>query len=96
MHTHTARCEHAQGLDIKYVHSVINAGFEILGQHLKYLVYEYDCCCSDEDVITYVVRHPEGRRVFWNVRKEVAHCITRTSIAYDTPLEINLNGKKSY
>lgn len=189
LHTHTARCGHAEGLDIQYVHSAIDAGFKvlgfsdhipfkevkvlgarmfyeqkdeyltsirklkdqfsslidikvgyeveyiedkfdylmdmkkecdymILGQHLKYLIYEYDCYCSDEDVLMYVsqieaalsknfityVAHPDyfmmGRRVFSNVCKEAAHRIARASIAYDTPLEINLNGfhygKKTY
>lgn len=125
LHTHTARCGHAEGLDIQYVKSAIDAGIEllgfsdhipykeirradcrmfyeqkeeyiksiqslkekyynlidirigyeveyqsdyyewlmemkqevdymILGQHLKYIGYEYDCYCSDEDVLAYV------------------------------------------
>lgn len=125
LHTHTARCGHAEGLDIQYVKSAIDAGIEllgfsehipyvemrlpncrmfyeqkdeylssiralkkryqnqidikvgyeieymdefydylmdmrkecdymILGQHCKYISYEYDCYCSDEDVIEYV------------------------------------------
>lgn len=124
LHTHTKRCGHASGLDIQYVNSAIEAGFEILGfsdhipfeeiripgarmfyeqkeeyissikklkkefagkidikigyeveyledkyaylmemkkeceymilgQHLKDLTYEYDCYCSDEDVLQY-------------------------------------------
>lgn len=28
--------------------------YMILGQHLKYFGYEYDCYCSDEDVLEYV------------------------------------------
>lgn len=123
-HTHTMRCGHAEGLDIQYVQSAIDAGFTqlgfsdhipyinvqtpesrmsyeqkdeyiasirklqqqfkdqidiklgyeveyidhndeflmemkkdvdymILGQHLKYIDYEYDCYCSDEDVLIY-------------------------------------------
>lgn len=125
LHTHTARCGHAQGLDSQYVECAITAGFKllgfsdhipfkeiidpqsrmcfeqkdeyrssilalkeqykgsidialgyeveyiedqlpyllamkeecdymILGQHLKYLIYEYDSGCSDEDVEIYV------------------------------------------
>lgn len=124
LHTHTARCGHAEGLDAQYVESAIAAGFHtlgfsdhipfpemrlpdcrmfyeqkteyltsieqlkkeyenriiiktgfeveyledhldyllarrkecdymILGQHCKYLGYEYDCFCSDEDVAVY-------------------------------------------
>lgn len=30
-HTHTLRCNHAEGLDREYVESAINAGFKILG-----------------------------------------------------------------
>lgn len=125
LHTHTARCGHAEGLDEQYIHSAIQAGFEvlgfsehipyeelrlpqcrmfiehreeyissmnkwksiyegrikllvgyeveymedhldylmemrktcdymILGQHCKFIGYEYDCYCSDEDVKCYV------------------------------------------
>ena len=125
LHTHTYRCGHAEGLDIQYIHSAIDAGmtllgfsdhipfkevrissgrmfyehkdeylsslrklqkqfadqidikvgyeveyledkveylmnmkkecdYMILGQHFKYLIYEYDCYCSDEDVEEYV------------------------------------------
>lgn len=125
LHTHTARCGHAQGLDIQYIESAITAGFTqlgfsehipyiemrlpdcrmfyeqkneylnslkelqkryhnqidikigyeveymddyydylmdmkkecdymILGQHCKFIGYEYDCYCSDEDVLFYV------------------------------------------
>lgn len=125
LHTHTARCGHAQGLDSQYVECAITAGFKllgfsdhipfkeiidpqsrmcfeqkdeyrssilalkeqykgsidialgyeveymedqlpyllamkeecdymILGQHLKYFIYEYDSGCSDEDVEIYV------------------------------------------
>lgn len=125
LHTHTTRCGHAEGLDIQYVESAIDAGFKmlgfsdhipfagvkmpgdrmsyeqkkeyvlslkelqkkyhgqidikigyeieyfeeydeyylelrkecdyfILGQHLKYMGYEYDCYCSDDDVLSYV------------------------------------------
>lgn len=124
LHTHTARCGHADGLDIQYLNSAIDTGFKvlgfsehipfqeirihgdrmfmeqkdeylttinklkdeykdkieikigfeieyledhldyiksvreecdymILGQHLKYIGYEYDCYCSDEDVLIY-------------------------------------------
>lgn len=124
LHTHTARCGHGEGLDIQYINSAIDAGFEmlgfsehipyvemrlpncrmfyehkdeyissirnmqkefsgridirvgyeieymedhldhimqmrkdcdymILGQHCKYIGYEYDCYCSDEDVLVY-------------------------------------------
>lgn len=124
LHTHTARCGHGDGLDVQYVRSAIDAGFEllgfsehipyvemrlpgcrmfyeqkeeyissirklkaeysgqidikvgyevefledhfsylmqmkqecdymILGQHCKYIGYEYDCYCSDEDVLKY-------------------------------------------
>lgn len=124
LHTHTARCGHADGLDIQYINSAIDAGFKllgfsehipyeemrlpncrmlyeqreeyissirklkqeysnridirvgyeieflkdrldyimemrkscdymILGQHCKYIGYEYDCYCSDEDVLEY-------------------------------------------
>lgn len=124
LHTHTARCGHADGLDVQYVESAIEAGFKllgfsehipyadvrlancrmfyeqkdeyissirklqkeydgridikvgyeveyiedrldylmrmkkdcdymILGQHCKYIGYEYDCYSSDEDAITY-------------------------------------------
>ena len=28
--------------------------YMILGQHLKYIGYEYDCCCLDTDVLEYV------------------------------------------
>lgn len=31
LHTHTARCGHGEGLDIQYVNSAIEAGFELLG-----------------------------------------------------------------
>ncbi|MCC2836809.1 PHP domain-containing protein [[Clostridium] innocuum] len=125
LHTHTARCGHAEGLDIQYIHSAINAGlttlgfsehipypemhlpacrmlyeqkneyldtirnlqrgfqdkinikvgyeveymndhvdflmqmkqecdYMILGQHCREIGYEYDCYCSNEDVLTYV------------------------------------------
>lgn len=125
LHTHTARCGHAEGLDIQYIHSAIDAGFTtlgfsehipypemhlpacrmfyeqkneylntiqdlrkefqdrikiyvgyeveymndhidflmqmkqecdymILGQHCREIGYEYDCYCSDQDVLTYV------------------------------------------
>lgn len=124
LHTHTARCGHAEGLDVQYIQSAIQAGitvlgfsehipyiemrlptcrmfyehkkeyisslnnlkelykehleilvgyeieyldehleyllqmkkecdYFILGQHFKYLGYEYDCYCSDEDVMIY-------------------------------------------
>ncbi|MEW4414146.1 PHP domain-containing protein [Clostridium sp. AN503] len=124
LHTHTARCGHAEGLDIQYIQSAVEAGFEmlgfsehipfvelrrpdcrmfyehkeeylssigrlqrifsnqitirtgyeveymedheeylmqmrrecdymILGQHCKFIGYEYDCFCSDEDVLFY-------------------------------------------
>lgn len=124
LHTHTARCGHGEGLDLQYIRSAIDAGFQmlgfsehipyvemrlpncrmfyeqkneyissirklqqeyssqieikvgyeieymedyydhimymkqdcdymILGQHCKYIGYEYDCYCSDEDVLTY-------------------------------------------
>lgn len=82
----------------------------ILGQHCKYIGYEYDCYSSDDDVITYAkqieaalskgfityVAHPDyfmlGRRSFSAVCEEAAHIIAKASIAYNTPLEINLNG----
>lgn len=189
IHTHTARCGHADGLDIQYVESAIDAGFQllgfsehipykemrlpacrmyyedkdeyfasmrklqkeyegiidikvgfeveymdshiaylkemyeysdylILGQHCKYIGYEYDCYCSDEDVLEYTtqiekaldtemityVAHPDyfmlGRRSFSSTCVEATHRIAQASIAYDIPLEINLNGfhygKKSY
>lgn len=189
LHTHTARCGHADGLDVQYVESAISAGFKILGfsehipykemrlpncrmyyehkdeyfnsirklkkeykdliqikvgfeieymdshvdyiremykycdymilgQHCKYIGYEYDCFCSDNDVLVYVeqiekaldtglityVAHPDyymlGRREFSSVCAEAAHRIAKASIAYNTPLEINLNGfhygKKKY
>lgn len=125
LHTHTARCGHAEGLDSQYVESAIEAGIEllgfsehiphvairlpncrmfyeqkgeylssirklkeqykdqidikvgyeveymdeyydylmemrkecdymILGQHCKYISYEYDCYCSDSDIVEYV------------------------------------------
>lgn len=125
LHTHTARCGHAEGIDSQYVESAIEAGFEllgfsehipfkeirlancrmyyeqkdeyissikklkqqyhkqidiivgyeieyledhhdyimqlrnecdymILGQHCKYIGYEYDCFCNDLDIETYV------------------------------------------
>lgn len=181
LHTHTARCGHAAGLDEQYIQSAIEAGFHllgfsehipyiemnlpncrmlfnqkndylmdinrqkkiyknqieikvgyeiefledhfdyimkmrrecdymILGQHCKYIGYEYDCYCSDEDVreytrqiekaltynfITYIA-HPDyfmlGRRSFSKVCEEAAHRIAKASLAYDIPLEINLNG----
>lgn len=124
LHTHTARCGHADGLDIQYVESAIESGFTllgfsehipyvelrlpncrmfyeqkeeyissiqalkkeyssridikvgyeveflkdhfdylmemkkdcdymILGQHCKYIGYEYDCYCSDADILAY-------------------------------------------
>ena len=127
LHTHTARCGHATGLDQQYIDSAIKAGFKllgfsehipypemrlpncrmfyehkeeylqtmkqlkktyrgqidiiygyeveytqdhvsylmemkkdcdymILGQHCKYFGYEYDCYCSDEDVIAYTTQ----------------------------------------
>lgn len=127
LHTHTARCGHGAGLDIQYINSAIDAGFEllgfsehipyvemrlpecrmfyeqkneyietmrklrydfrnqidirvgyeieyledhyeylmqmrkecdymILGQHCKYIGYEYDCYCSDEDVLVYALQ----------------------------------------
>lgn len=28
--------------------------YMILGQHLKYIGYEYDCCCLDADVLEYI------------------------------------------
>jgi histidinol phosphatase-like PHP family hydrolase len=31
LHTHTTRCGHAEGLDIQYVESAIDAGFKMLG-----------------------------------------------------------------
>ena len=189
IHTHTARCGHADGLDIQYVESAIDAefqllgfsehipykemrlptcrmyyedkdeyfasmgklqkeyqgiidikvGFEveymdshidylkemyeysdylILGQHCKYIGYEYDCYCSDDDVLEYTtqiekaldtemityIAHPDyfmlGRSDFSSVCVEATHRIAQASIAYDIPLEINLNGfhygKKSY
>lgn len=194
LHTHTARCGHANGTDEQYIHSAIDAGFKvlgfsehipleeiriagarmlieqkeeylatirklketyqkqidikvgfeieyledhldylhalrkecdfmILGQHLKYVrglneYYDYDCYCSTADLYTYLeqvesalqqhlityIAHPDyfmqGRRVFSKECEEVAHRIGKASIAYDIPLEINLNGfhygKKSY
>ena len=130
LHTHTQRCGHADGTDIQYIHSAIDAGLKILGfsehipfeeirisgarmfieqkdeyiasikklkkqfeheidikvgfeieyledhldylkevrkecdymilgQHLQYIsdskgIYDYDCYCSNEDVLTYV------------------------------------------
>ena len=125
LHTHTARCGHAEGLDIQYIHSAIDAGltllgfsehipypemhlpacrmlyeqkneyldtirnlqkgfqdkikikvgyeleymndhveflmqmkqecdYMILGQHCREIGYEYDCYCSNKDVLTYV------------------------------------------
>lgn len=124
LHTHTARCGHAEGLDKQYIDSAIQAGIKllgfsehipypemrlancrmfyehkdeyiktmhalkqeyqgeidikvgyeveymedhlaylldmraqcdymILGQHCKYIGYEYDCYCNDEDVLCY-------------------------------------------
>lgn len=124
LHTHTARCGHAEGLDEQYIHSAIDAGltllgfsdhipfkeirlpncrmfyehkdeylstmrelqkkyqdqieikvgyeveyledhleyllemrkecdYMILGQHCKFIGYEYDCYCNDEDVLEY-------------------------------------------
>lgn len=189
LHTHTARCGHADGLDVQYIESAILAGFDILGfsehipykemrlpncrmfyeqkdeyftsirklqkeyadkiqinvgfeieymdshidhikemyndcdymilgQHCKYIGYEYDCFCSDSDVLVYVeqiekalatglityVAHPDyymlGRREFSSTCAKAAHRIAKASLAYDTPLEINLNGfhygKKQY
>lgn len=34
--------------------------YMILGQHLKYLIYEYDCYCSDEDVLIYAKQVEEA------------------------------------
>lgn len=124
LHTHTARCGHAEGLDEQYIQSAMDAGIQvlgfsehipypeirlancrmfyehkeeylstirklkkryegkmeilvgyeieymvehldylmnmrkecdymILGQHCKYIGYEYDCYCNDEDVLFY-------------------------------------------
>lgn len=38
LHTHTARCGHAEGLDIQYVTSAVDAGFDLLGfsDHIPY------------------------------------------------------------
>lgn len=131
LHTHTARCGHAEGLDIQYVQSAIDAGIQllgfsehipyvemrlpqcrmlyeqkeeylqsirklqeqfkdqieikvgfeieytkdhleylkqmrsecdymILGQHCKTIGYEYDCYCSDEDVLIYTEQIEEA------------------------------------
>ncbi|GAA6425783.1 PHP domain-containing protein [Dielma fastidiosa] len=127
LHTHTARCGHACGLDIQYISCAKEAGIDllgfsehipyvemrlpecrmfyeqkeeyissirrlqnelhgwidikvgyeieylenhyeylmqmkkdcdymILGQHCKYIGYEYDCCCTDEDVLIYAMQ----------------------------------------
>ena len=34
LHTHTARCGHAEGLDIQYIHSAINAGLTLSLIHI--------------------------------------------------------------
>lgn len=38
IHTHTARCGHADGTDVQYVNSAIEAGFQILGfsEHIPF------------------------------------------------------------
>lgn len=142
LHTHTARCGHAEGLDIQYIHSAIDAGFAllgfsehipfkelrlsncrmfyehkyeymatlrslqaayqnqidikigyeieyledhidylmdmrkqcdfmILGQHCKYIGYEYDCYCNDEDVLTYVKQMEDAAKL--NILTYIAH-----------------------
>lgn len=131
LHTHTARCGHATGLDVQYIESAIASGFTmlgfsehipypeihisgarmfceqkeeyiktmkklqkeyqqkitikvgyeveyladhmeyikaikkdcdylILGQHFKYLIYDYDSYCSDEDVLVYASQIEEA------------------------------------
>lgn len=46
LHTHTARCGHAEGLDIQYVKSAIDAGFEILGfsDHIPFVEMRLPDC----------------------------------------------------
>lgn len=92
--------------------------YMILGQHCKYIGYEYDCYCSDDDVLMYAaqiaealsknfityVAHPDyfmlGRRTYSSACETATKRIAEASLAYDTPLEINLNGfqygKKTY
>ena len=38
IHTHTARCGHADGTDVQYINSAIDAGFQILGfsEHIPF------------------------------------------------------------
>ena len=46
LHTHTARCGHAEGLDIQYIHSAINAGLTTLGfsEHIPYPEMHLPAC----------------------------------------------------
>ena len=46
LHTHTLRCGHAQGLDVQYIESAIDAGFELLGfsEHIPYIEMRLPAC----------------------------------------------------
>ena len=46
LHTHTARCGHAEGLDIQYIYSAIDAGFTMLGfsEHIPYPEMQLPAC----------------------------------------------------
>ena len=46
LHTHTARCGHAEGLDIQYIHSAIDAGFTVRGfsEHIPYPEMHLPAC----------------------------------------------------
>lgn len=48
LHTHTARCGHAEGLDIQYIHSAIDAGLTLLGfsEHIPYPEMHLPAVCS--------------------------------------------------
>lgn len=46
LHTHTARCGHAEGLDIQYIHSAMDAGIKLLGfsEHIPYVEMRLPNC----------------------------------------------------
>lgn len=81
LHTHTARCGHAAGLDEQYIDSAIHAGFTLLGfsEHIPYPEMRLPNC-----------------RMFYEQREEYIETMRKLQKKYEDRLNIKVGYEVEY